>query len=512
MTLSGSKKKELRKALTDAYPSKAKLNRLVVESDLSHNIDEIAFGEDLEDIVFKLIDWAESNDKVDILIKAAYDENPNNPKLKEFVKNRQTIFDCANISNNFNLFPEQYWKEICSILVEIHIDLITDACRCTLENISKNQDVLGAYPELTKLDIPSLKNILLQKCPYNDKQAPTIVEFAERLALYVQQPYQNKLNGWVETVAKQLNIKLPTYSQSNKFVRFFQPTLQSYLMIIVTPIDKNKVSLEAELIPDYQSKDKQVARIKIELVNTQTNLNCLFTKIADNIYSLIIESRKKLKGKKYNLTIEVFLPFQYLNKGIEFDEIIYGNEIKHIGRENSFIVRSLERFSTDDEEYLNRLYQRWDVVEEFLGSSINEQDIKNRFESLSKVDNYNWDELENSWLFEEKFVIKVNCLPNSDVEQIKFFQTLLRAGVPISLWARCDNLIDIDKFDSFLTVKYLRNFNYFFESVWKLRKVAYAEQDRVNYLGYHIGFLCDNPYRLPFGLMPENQDFVETGF
>ncbi|MBW4600071.1 MAG: hypothetical protein KME29_10790 [Calothrix sp. FI2-JRJ7] len=514
MKLLGHEKKELRIALADAYPSKAKLNMLVTESDLSNNIDEIAFGEDFNDIIFKLISWAESNDKVNILIQAAYDENPNNAKLKEFVQNRQTIFDFAKVSNNTNSFPEHDWKEICFILTKIDIEFITDACRCTLENISKNQDVLGAYPELNKLDIPKLKTILLQKCPDNDKQAPTIIEFAERLAKEVEQPYQNDLNKWVQTVATKLNIKLPTYSQSRKIFGFLKPTLEPYLMIVVTPIDTNKVLLKAELILDYKSKDSNAkAAIKIELAETKTDISCLITQIADNIYNFIRESRKKLQGKKYNLTIEVFLPIQYLNNSIEFDQITFNDsEVKPIGYEHHFLVRSLERFSTNDEVYLNNLYKRWDVLEEILENSPNEQDLQKKFEFLSEVNNCNWDELENSWLFEERFAIKVKCLPNSDVEQRKFFQAILRAGVPISLWARCDNLLDIDKFDSLLTVKHLRNFNHFFEAVWKLRRLAYAKQDKTSYLGYHLGFLCDNPYRIPFCLMPQNQDFIETGY
>jgi vWA-MoxR associated protein C-terminal domain/Effector-associated domain 1 len=515
MKLSGSEFKELRIALTSAYPSKDKLKRLIRESDLSINIEEIAFGENLNDIVYKLLEWSESHNNLEILLKAAYEENPNNRELKAFVEKTQTIFGCANISTSTSNFPESYWKELCLILTEIDIDIIAEACRDTLENISKNRDILGAYPELTKLDIPSLKKILLQKCPYNDKQAPTIVEFAERLASFVEQPLKNKLNSWVKTVATELNIDLPTYPKSNilsDFSDILKSTLKSYLMIIATPIGENKVSLEAELIFDYQSKDNRTVPEKIDLAEIQTNIICTFAEIADNVYAFIRESRKKLKiKKKFDLTIEVFLPIEYLNKNIEFQPINYNNNISTIGYDNRLIVRCLERFTTDDEEYLTKLYERWDLLDKLLISNRNKQDIKNRFASLS-IDNCNWLELENSWLDEERFGVKVECLPDSNIEDIKFFQTLVKAGVPISLWAKCDNLIDIDTFDTLLTTENLRNINLLCESVWKFRRKAYAKPDRANYLGYHLGFLCDNPYRLPFRLMPENQDFIETGY
>lgn len=57
MKLSGSEIKRLRNALTDAYRSQAELRMLVRESDLGVNLEEIAFGENLNDLlvtVFKL--------------------------------------------------------------------------------------------------------------------------------------------------------------------------------------------------------------------------------------------------------------------------------------------------------------------------------------------------------------------------------------------------------------------------------------------------------------------------
>jgi TIR domain/Effector-associated domain 1 len=89
MRLSGSEIKELRNALTDAFRSRAKLKILLRESDLDINIEEIVFGENLNDVVFEIINWAEERSKLDILINAAYEENPGNAQLKAFVQKRQ---------------------------------------------------------------------------------------------------------------------------------------------------------------------------------------------------------------------------------------------------------------------------------------------------------------------------------------------------------------------------------------------------------------------------------------
>ncbi|MBW4600070.1 MAG: toll/interleukin-1 receptor domain-containing protein [Calothrix sp. FI2-JRJ7] len=61
---------------------------MIRESDLDINLEEIVFGENLNDVVFELINWAESHNKLDALVKAAYQENPNNAKLRAFVNRK----------------------------------------------------------------------------------------------------------------------------------------------------------------------------------------------------------------------------------------------------------------------------------------------------------------------------------------------------------------------------------------------------------------------------------------
>lgn len=89
MQLSGSESRELRIALTEAYPSKTKLSMLVRESDLDTNLEEIVIGENLNEIAFQLINWAESQNKLNILISAACQENPGNLKLQAFIEKLQ---------------------------------------------------------------------------------------------------------------------------------------------------------------------------------------------------------------------------------------------------------------------------------------------------------------------------------------------------------------------------------------------------------------------------------------
>ncbi|MDY6896753.1 MAG: SUMF1/EgtB/PvdO family nonheme iron enzyme [Cyanobacteriota bacterium] len=83
MGLTGSERKKLRQAIINAYPSKAKL-KMMVSDELEENLDAIAGGENLDEIVFNFIEWAESQGKIQRIIDAAIRTNPGNQQLREF--------------------------------------------------------------------------------------------------------------------------------------------------------------------------------------------------------------------------------------------------------------------------------------------------------------------------------------------------------------------------------------------------------------------------------------------
>lgn len=84
MRLTGYERERLCKAIISAYPSKTKL-KMMVSYQLDENLDAIAGGDNLYEIVFNLIvEWAESRGKLEDLINAAIRGNPGNSELKEF--------------------------------------------------------------------------------------------------------------------------------------------------------------------------------------------------------------------------------------------------------------------------------------------------------------------------------------------------------------------------------------------------------------------------------------------
>ncbi|MBV6621440.1 MAG: formylglycine-generating enzyme family protein [Rivularia sp. (in: Bacteria)] len=81
--LSGDEHKKLRNAIISAYPAKVDLEIMVKEG-LEENLNAIAGGENLTQVVFNLIKWAEARGELEKLITAAYNKNSGNPELQEF--------------------------------------------------------------------------------------------------------------------------------------------------------------------------------------------------------------------------------------------------------------------------------------------------------------------------------------------------------------------------------------------------------------------------------------------
>ncbi len=72
-------------ALISAYPTPESLERLV-RYELNENLDSIAHGENLRDVAYRLLRWAEANGRFHELIEKAYAQNSGNEHLTEFIK------------------------------------------------------------------------------------------------------------------------------------------------------------------------------------------------------------------------------------------------------------------------------------------------------------------------------------------------------------------------------------------------------------------------------------------
>ncbi len=85
MKLTGPQYKQLQDALIAAFPSQQKLAQFV-QFRLEKNLNAIAMGDDLQEIVFKLIQTAQAEGWVDNLIAGARESTPGNPALFVFAQ------------------------------------------------------------------------------------------------------------------------------------------------------------------------------------------------------------------------------------------------------------------------------------------------------------------------------------------------------------------------------------------------------------------------------------------
>ncbi|MEB3149290.1 MAG: effector-associated domain EAD1-containing protein [Sphaerospermopsis sp.] len=511
--LTGEERGKLEAAIIDAYNNMSLLkiqfdgNNFFSEKKHQDNI-QWNTGEANNLFVNKLVDWVIKFEKVGIknLIEAARKGNPDNEKLKSI---QEKLF--PNIYEKPINPASKHWDSLRDILDNIGLDVLEKVCRMILENDPKNKDINGNYPELNNLKkVATLKEIILDKYPQNTLGKPTIIEFAQRLTQEegINNNIIQQLKNWIQKVGNQLNIEAPYYQYTPQDS---STNAQPYLMIVAYPKGDDKFNLKAELIINFINFNHEINKQKTIKIDTpqQVVLPCIWDNIAQNIYEYILVAQAKITETyhEYDLTVELFLPINYLHKNIDAQELRNRvNKNEAISKSYRFTLRSLERFNSGDNNYINKLRKRWVKVNDY-------------FKIICESDKCNWEKLALEWENNQQIlVIFTCCLPNDEEQRNDLFISMITTGLPISLWTRKDQLPNLDikeEYEKDILLKIDKN-NFessLIELVWKKRKQAHVETkgERQNHLGYHLGFLCDNPYRIPFCLQDNNQQLIEPG-
>ena len=170
MDISGKEIKILNEALISAFPDYEKLKRMV-RFQLDENLEKIVGKGTIDEVIFNLSNWAEEQDKLKSLIEGAYEENPGNQRLKSFY---ETIFLKHFPVNQYpsnNIISEEQKNELIDILAEV---------------FSGSSDY-----EILKITL----------------------EFTGRLAQtkYIPESGKSRIQQWLEKIANEKNITLPTY-------------------------------------------------------------------------------------------------------------------------------------------------------------------------------------------------------------------------------------------------------------------------------------------------------------
>ncbi|NJN11049.1 MAG: hypothetical protein HC815_24925 [Richelia sp. RM1_1_1] len=110
--LTSQQREELKNALISAFPSKSKL-KMLLSYQLDKNLDAIAMGDNLEEIVFNLIETASAEGWLDKLIKGARKSNPGNQDL--FLFEQEYYRDTPN--DNVDTYKTDTYKTTIDLFI-----------------------------------------------------------------------------------------------------------------------------------------------------------------------------------------------------------------------------------------------------------------------------------------------------------------------------------------------------------------------------------------------------------
>lgn len=327
-----------------------------------------------------------------------------------------------------------------------------------------------------------------------------LFEFFNRLSQDKNIP--EEIRNQLGEIAQGLASKKQEDNQNKPSTDFFprhEGQLESYLIATIERCDDNNEQflLNAWLIIDDLVSVNDISKF-ISLLDQdeqQQGILCKFNDIPKQINKLLKKGLRHLRGKQYQLIIEVFLPSDLI--GTEVDRWKISDPIVEeitLGIKYPVRLRSLERLDLHYlDSYLSDWYKSWNNVKNVLHN----EPIQELFAHLQQMENFNWKLFKSS--LHEKIGLKVTCAPPK-AKTKDLFKAILTATTPIAIWTRCDisNFDQVAAIDEILTFKPLCHLC---ESVRQTREQADAQTEE--HLGFHLAILWEDPYRLTPNVMLE---------
>ncbi|MBD2451494.1 hypothetical protein H6G76_31140 [Nostoc sp. FACHB-152] len=326
------------------------------------------------------------------------------------------------------------------------------------------------------------------------------LEFVKQLSQdeNIPQEIRDKLSGLAEELAAKKHSGDKTKPPTD-FSSIPKGQLESYLIATIERCDDDNEQflMNAWLIIDDSLPVNDLSKF-ISLLDKdeqQLGILCKFNEIPQQLNRFLKKSLRLLRGKQYQLIIEVFLPSDLI--GTEVDRWKISDPILEeitLGIKYPIRLRSLERLNLDYlDSYLSDWYKYWDRVIAVLHNEA----VQELFEHLKEIESFNWKILKNNLQY--KIGLKVTCAPPK--AKIKdLFKAILISTTPIAIWTRCD--IDIPNFDQVTAIDEVLSFRplcHLCESVRQTREEADAQTEE--HLGFHLALLWEDPHRLTPNVM-----------
>ncbi|MBD2607389.1 hypothetical protein H6G81_23395 [Scytonema hofmannii FACHB-248] len=310
---------------------------------------------------------------------------------------------------------------------------------------------------------------------------------------------RNKLSNVAKNIVSKKHPEEKTNKSSKDFFSDKEGLLESYLIATIERCDDDNEQflLNAWLIIDDSVQVNDLSKFT-SLLNKdeqQQGTLCRFNDIPKQLNKFLKTSLRHLRGKQYQLIVEVFLPSDLI--GTEVDRWKISDPIVEeitLGIKYPIRLRSLERLNLEYlDSYLSDWYKYWDKVKTVLHN----EPIQELFAHLEEMETFNWKSLRSS--LKEKIGLKVTCAPPK-AKTKDLFKAILTATTPIAIWTRCDipNFDHVAAIDEILTFKPLCHLC---ESVRLTREKADAQTEE--HLGFHLALLWEDPHRLTPNVMLE---------
>jgi hypothetical protein len=389
--------------------------------------------------------------------------------------------DKRNISQTFNIFvggdlsgatDQQSIQQLVQLLGQIgNADSVRSAYRESLpvDSYVSRPEAVGYADMVAQL-----------------QEFRRLLKFVEQLAgdRNTPQPIQEKLDDLMQ------QWKGAEDQPRNPSMAPSQVKLQSYLQIVVNQ-SSNGFIINGWLVPDDSVQDLAKRFSSLDLEEDKKGTSCTLLEVPEKLDQFLNESLRLLRGKRYDLSIEIFLPVDYLCTEIDKWKLIapdLGTEYL-VGSEYRVVVRSSERLG---QKYLhtrwNTWWDNWERLQQFWHQAPSVSD----FEHLSSLDACNWKRFANN--LTQKLGLKLTC-GLIEGQQKELFTHVLMAAAPIAIWIRCDlpHLDSVAELDDLLGMGPLLDL---VKKVKERRTDAWMADCPEDHLGSHLALMWEDPNRL----------------
>ncbi|AOW99095.1 hypothetical protein BJP34_06205 [Moorena producens PAL-8-15-08-1] len=466
---------QIESALCSAFHSEIKL-AMMLRHQFNINLAQVASGEDLTEIVYKVVLYFEARNRLGNLLDGALNENSDNYDLRQLY------------SQEFNIPPS-----LLTILFPLPNNII-EAMQQAYQACCPNNFWDDWEDELPDSLAEILEN--LDDIPQPTDEEKLIVQFVAHLLKTgdISKPDADKLKQWLE---KNANNPSDLLSQSSShYQNHQQPNLdaQPYLLV---KLDSSKqyhqqrqpsYFVSAWFITDLSNYDYLGNHQHCKFLETppadgESEQDLFSIEDLPKLIEFFINQLIHYSREYYRQPILVFfLPYQLLNHELERIEIQDYDDLPiPIGSEYCVIFRSVKRLKKY--RYQGKWLNKWTQIQDNCKTICLSNFAFSNFEY--------WQELYTD--LEERKAIAVK-LHQPPCEQI--LKVIDRTAIPVTLWLRKNNFTTINCQQA-LEQLLKCQINELPEKVKQQRLQAFPKGNKQEHIGHHLALLWEDPYLLP---------------